>query len=82
MALKGKNGKTEEFFKILFSSFAFILPLLITVFEGSFAMLYPIPFLLSIIVLRGVLYMITYMLPKTDKMKNAFSVIYELPVDL
>ena len=81
LALKGKNGKTEVFFRILFSSFAFMLPLLITVFEGSFAMLYPIPFLLSIIVLRGVLYMITYMLPKTDKMKNAFSVIYELPVE-
>lgn len=72
--------------KIFLGSFAYILPLLITIGEGSFAILYPIPFILTVILSRCLLYGITYILkifiPKGgNKINEAFAVIYELPVE-
>lgn len=85
-----KSNKSISIFKnmikLFFGSFAYILPLLITIGEGSYAMLFPISFILTVILSRGILYSITYILkifiPKGgDKINNALAVIYELPVE-
>lgn len=89
LKLKNTDKAKKGFWQlvtILLGSFAYILPLLITIGEGSFAMLYPIPFILGIILLRGLLYGITFLLKKLmpgggKKINEAFAVIYELPVE-
>ena len=91
LILKLKNSKKSEkgfwqLVTILLGSFAYILPLVITIGECSFAMLYPIPFILGIILLRSLLYCITFLLKKIihdgdKKINEVFAVIYELPVE-